>query len=469
MIHAAAAIVIVVLAQSGDSLDPSVKPTGFVRNCLTSGCHAGIADHERMHAPTAAGACLSCHEHADETAHEFRLSGGTDRELCGFCHMAQAVAADSTVHEPVAEGRCLVCHDPHGSAARGLPRTGDIRTQCLECHRGIGAGKAHVHTPVAELPCTVCHAPHSSGHPDLLARDRRTMCLECHADVLNETGSVSPADITDLPRALPAGHDHTSVHGGQIDDCSTCHLTHASDEPSLLRAPVTEVCASCHQGVLDVARSSTVAHSPVTEDRACLHCHAAHGSPVGAFMLDHPTRTCLTCHDKPVLRADGTTVNDVHDMVLAAEHKHGAVSEGRCRGCHEVHGSEHRSLLSHPYTPAFYQRFEVEAYALCFECHSRELVLAESTDSTTRFRDGTHNLHYAHVVATKTPGRTCRACHATHASTSARLLATSVPYGQWEIPISFRATPTGGACGAGCHRARAYDRESPVGAGDAGE
>jgi predicted CXXCH cytochrome family protein len=318
------------------------------------------------------------------------------------------------------------------------------------------------------MPCTVCHSPHSSSHPSLLSSEPRALCVQCHADLFERssgaTGAGTPAraDMGERPRALPGG-EHVGVHAGPSADCATCHLTHASDEPSLLRAPTVEVCSSCHRDVVDTARESTVAHTVVTEGRACLNCHAPHGSPVGALMLDHPTRTCLGCHDEALERPDGTLVGGVHDMLEEAEHKHGAVSEGRCRGCHEVHGSEHRSLLAHAYTPAFYQRFEIEAYALCFECHSRELVLAPRTDSTTRFRDGERNLHYAHVVATRTPGRTCRACHATHTSTSPRLLASSVPYGQWEIPIDFEPTRTGGSCGPGCHRSRSYDRVTPVG------
>jgi hypothetical protein len=38
----------------------------------------------------------------------------------------------------------------------------------------------------------------------------------------------------------------------------------------------------------------------------------------------------------------------------------------------------------------------------------------------------------------------------------------SVPYGNWQIPIRFVPSSTGGQCAAGCHQALGYDRETPV-------
>ncbi len=54
-------------------------------------------------------------------------------------------------------------------------------------------------------------------------------------------------------------------------------------------------------------------------------------------------------------------------------------------------------LLSQPYPETFYQPFKVDAYALCFSCHDKQLVLTQQTEGLTRFRNGTQNLHYMHV------------------------------------------------------------------------
>ena len=84
-------------------------------------------------------------------------------------------------------------------------------------------------------------------------------------------------------------------------------------------------------------------------------------------------------------------------------------------------------------------------------------MLAKETDSLTDFRDGRINLHYLHVNKAKR-GRSCRACHDTHASTNPMHVRESVPFGKWQMPISFTPTKTGGTCMAGCHKKLSYDR-----------
>ena len=85
----------------------------------------------------------------------------------------------------------------------------------------------------------------------------------------------------------------------------------------------------------------------------------------------------------------------------------------------------------------------------------------KETDTVTGFRNGTKNLHLVHVADPKR-GRTCRACHSTHASTNPMHMAETVPFGNWQMPIDFTRTRTGGSCASGCHRKLSYDRENPV-------
>ena len=54
----------------------------------------------------------------------------------------------------------------------------------------------------------------------------------------------------------------------------------------------------------------------------------------------------------------------------------------------------------------------------------------------------------------------------------AKLLRESVPFAKWQtptgkwkewrMPIKFKASETGGACGPGCHRGKSYDRVKSV-------
>ena len=120
-----------------------------------------------------------------------------------------------------------------------------------------------------------------------------------------------------------------------------------------------------------------------------------------------------------------------------------------------------RSCWPRRFPSAFYQGFALDKYDLCFSCHDKQLVLNEQAKGLTGFRNGEQNLHFVHVNKSD-KGRSCRACHETHASVQPRHIRDSVPYGQWQMPINFKKIETGGSCAPGCHKPFGYDREKPV-------
>jgi len=126
-----------------------------------------------------------------------------------------------------------------------------------------------------------------------------------------------------------------------------------------------------------------------------------------------------------------------------------------------THGSDHFRLLADSYPPIFYSPFAEENYALCFLCHEKSLVRTATTSDLTSFRNGDENLHFLHVNKERR-GRTCRACHQTHASNQPKHIRKSVPYGMWDLPLNFKKTETGGSCLPGCHVKKNYDRDNPV-------
>ena len=79
------------------------------------------------------------------------------------------------------------------------------------------------------------------------------------------------------------------------------------------------------------------------------------------------------------------------------------------------------------------------------------------TTTVTDFRDGSRNLHFVHVNKTR-KGRTCRACHETHASRRPNHIRESVPFGNWQLPVNYEKTDDGGSCAPGCHRPETYSR-----------
>jgi predicted CXXCH cytochrome family protein len=99
-------------------------------------------------------------------------------------------------------------------------------------------------------------------------------------------------------------------------------------------------------------------------------------------------------------------------------------------------------------------------FSLCFDCHDRDLLRYADTSFATNFRDGERNLHFLHVNDPQ-KGRSCTLCHAIHGADNPTLIAASVPFGQWQLPLKFVKTATGGSCSPGCHKPYAYDREVP--------
>jgi predicted CXXCH cytochrome family protein len=170
---------------------------------------------------------------------------------------------------------------------------------------------------------------------------------------------------------------------------------------------------------------------------------------------------CTACHDKPIKMADDETLRSFTDEIKDKKYLHGPVADKDCTGCHISHGSDHFRLLAKEYPAQFYAPFSKDNYALCFSCHPETVVLTKETSDLTDFRNGTLNLHYVHVNKPER-GRTCRSCHATHASNLPKHIRASVPYGVWNLPINFEKTATGGKCAPGCHLPYTYDRQSPV-------
>ncbi len=100
------------------------------------------------------------------------------------------------------------------------------------------------------------------------------------------------------------------------------------------------------------------------------------------------------------------------------------------------------------------------AYALCFTCHDRDLLRYPDTSFATGFRDGERNLHFLHVNNAQ-KGRSCALCHELHGGTNDVLIAESVTFGSWQLPLKFVKSDNGGSCAPGCHRPAVYDRKNP--------
>lgn len=416
------------------------RPTIAVRNCTTAGCHADQLQHKLLHGPTAVGACDVCHQVKDPGQHTFLLKR-EGKALCTFCHIDKTGTEHKFVHKPVADEACTACHNPHGSEVKSMLRQKSVNAQCLQCHTQIMAG-SHGHKP-AQDDCSSCHMAHSAPHDKLLKTDKQKLCVTCHQDV--------EKFIT------TAKHPHKPVAGG---DCYSCHSPHSSNNASVLSAGPKDLCISCHQSMGTLINSAAHQHSAATDGKACLNCHSPHGSDHAKQLKSSTLDACMACHDKPIAVDKQRSIAAVNELRVDAFYKHGPINKDDCGACHAVHGGAVPHLLVAPYSAAFYTNKEPDAAALCFKCHDAKLLAGPVGDKQTAFRDGDRNLHALHTGQGQgQQARSCRACHTIHASRFENMVADSVKFGEWSLPLNYVKTPTGGSCAPGCHKAEPYDRQ----------
>lgn len=353
---------------------------------------------------------------------------------CVECHAD--VMKHKQMHAPVAGEMCEACHVvPAAGGKTSFTASGGAL--CESCHEQY-SGK-FVHGPVAVGACVACHDPHGTDFPKLVRSEGVTLCFNCHTEM--------------EARIDNARFRHAALDSG----CTSCHDPHASNYQFQLIAQPPELCGTCHADVLEQARTAAVKHPPVMEGRSCLNCHDPHAADERPQLKADTMSLCLSCHDGN--HQSTAKLTNMKALLAANPNHHGPIRERDCSGCHQPHGSAHFRLLVADYPKAFYAPYKPENFALCFQCHDPALTRDARTTTLTDFRDGDRNLHYLHVNKVK-KGRTCRACHETHASPLPNHIRVSVPFGKWELPINYKKSATGGSCAPGCHSPKTYARSS---------
>ncbi|MCC6678514.1 MAG: hypothetical protein IT436_15370 [Phycisphaerales bacterium] len=423
----------------------AAPPTGITprEGCVTAECHPGVKQHRFVHGPVQVSGCDACHKLVEPERHRFEAA--TDRNrTCALCHVIEPKVG-AIAHKPFAEGDCLSCHDPHGSSEPTMLRGERYGDSCKACHEQVSTAHRFQHGPVSAGACGACHEPHASTRPHLLVAEGRDLCLKCH-----------------LSTGLEIESRHV-VHGPALGDCLVCHDPHGTDNPAVLSADPVALCTACHESIARAMEGATTQHAAVTTQQSCLNCHAGHASDHARLLKKQDQALCFECHNKTITLKDGSKLQDMKKLIENGKSLHGAISQGSCVSCHDIHGGGHRRLLTNEYPSDIYYPFSENAYALCFSCHDRQMVMLSRTDTATGFRNGDNNLHYIHVVRDK-KGRSCSVCHDAHATNRDRHIRDEVAYGPsgWKLPIRFETLQDGGTCGAGCHAPLQYNRVTPI-------
>ena len=414
---------------------PAGSSNAFTLDNCNLSCHSALKRVRLSHKPVVAKKCLDCHRQAGNHP----LGGKTSMELvekepslCFRCH--KPFPQKKTVHSPVKKGTCTACHNPHGAEGKFLIDADNGQTKfCTKCHDAKMFTKKNVHPPVAEGKCTACHDPHQADFKGLLREGMPGLCAECHPDVMRK---LKNAPVV-----------HPPVKDGR---CTGCHDPHSSSARYLLKGEPGKFCITCHDKIGKKVAAATYPHAPLTKPDSCLACHTGHTSNAKGLLPAVEKDFCLRCHVKI-----GATLEGKKSL-------HGPIREGRCTPCHDPHGSPYKNLLKGTYPDQLYIPYDKDKkpYAFCLGCHEKNLLTFPDTTIYTKFRDGKRNLHYVHV-SNKRKGRTCRLCHEPHASASDHLVRqVGAPFGEWNIPLQFQATPAGGSCLPGCHGKYSYDRNS---------
>ncbi len=408
--------------------------------CITSKCHAGINKTKYVHGPVDQGECEACHgespKHKDDPKKNKFEEISDIGAMCYECH--DKFAPKKTTHTPVEDGECTACHSPHGSPNKFqlLSKGGDL---CFSCHDSEIVDEKFVHGPAAVGGCIACHDPHTADYEKNLRAKPPELCYMCHTDKAETI------------------HNAEFVHKPVAEDCTKCHNPHSAPKEFMLPSESPLLCLGCHKDKKEQLAKVTVKHGALEIDRSCLNCHDAHNSNIAKNLLHEPMDLCLSCHDREYKREKGKPVTNMKKWLKENTDHHGPIKQKDCSGCHNPHGSENFRILRNPYPPTFYKPFATDNYNLCFSCHEKTLVLNPETTKLTNFRNGKENLHFKHVnKAVK--GRTCRACHETHASNYPKHIREAVPFGSWELPVNYQKTDTGGSCTPGCHKIKKYDR-----------
>jgi DmsE family decaheme c-type cytochrome len=419
-------------------------PEGTEEGCITADCHATMDKDAFLHKPLAEGKCSECHGQSPkhkEKPETFKFGDILEPDkLCFSCH--EQFDIKKFTHNPVEEGECTACHSPHGSPYKFhlLEFGGEL---CFTCHDEEIISNKFVHGPADAGGCIACHDPHVADYEKNLKEKSPELCFACHTD--NEV-EFTEAKI---------------IHKPVAESCTNCHNPHSAPKQFMLNQEAPKLCFSCHKKKKEWVKNVSTQHGALVTGKACLNCHEPHASNIAKRLSMAPLDLCMSCHDKELRTPGGTTLANMKRLLTENKDHHGPIRQKDCSGCHNPHGSDEFRLLRAEYPSEFYMPFNIENYNLCFKCHEKTIVQDSETDTLTNFRNGKDNLHFKHINK-RDKGRTCRACHETHASNYPKHIRSSVPFGNWEFDMNYTKTETGGSCAPGCHKLRKYDRVAQV-------
>jgi len=198
-------------------------------------------------------------------------------------------------HLPELEARCVGCHTMEPTTAQ-LLSTLAKENPCIGCHRKMLDVK-FVHGPAGTYSCVYCHKEKATPRYTVTKREA-ALCNECHGDKAAEFAKRK--------------YIHGPIAGGM---CEVCHDSHGSANYAQLKAPINQLCLSCHESIKKtphVVRTTSGAGHPVSgvkdpsapktgREMSCISCHNPHAADVRYFFVNNAEdrmMLCQMCHNK---------------------------------------------------------------------------------------------------------------------------------------------------------------------------
>lgn len=343
------------------------------------------------------------------------------------------------------EMHCTTCHDPHNNELGAFLRVTDqMSAVCVSCHdlKGWELGAHAVSTKritgraadpneplkyhtVRDNACASCHKIHSANEPERLLRSRQEEdnCLGCHS------GSVAAFNIAaDIgKRSAHDGRFRTGVHDAaeipfnmrRHAECVDCHNPHASgpDPLGVVRGTMGQTVKGPNLHVSGITITGRETDDSRFLYEICFKCHAdgvaRQRRPIVERQVEQTNTRLQFQPSNPSFHPIAGPRRNSDVVSLIAPLRVGAIIS--CMDCHNSdssrfaggtgpngpHGSMYEPLLVRNYETTDFTVESAQAYALCYECHSRESILG----------DESFPLHRRHIVDLRTP---CSACHDAH-------------------------------------------------------
>lgn len=331
--------------------------------------------------------------------------------------------------------QCTSCHDPHKETnPKFLVASTQFSALCLQCHdktywgssthktstktwNGSGTSPwSHIDTPytnVTQNACANCHDPHNANGKARLLKylPEENNCLDCHnGNVANTNIQAQFAKIyTHNVSGYTGTHDpiEANLVTTKHVECADCHNPHASNSSTAM-APFVN---GTNIGVSGINQAGNAVAVATNTYEICYKCHAGNSwAPSPALprqLIQNNVRLEFNTSNPsyhPIAGAGNN--NDVPSLISPLTTN----SKIYCTDCHASnnvsdpkgpHGSSFPYILKLQYTTTDNTTESATAYALCYSCHSRTNILAD-----TSFKE--HSLHIADEKAN------CSICHDSH-------------------------------------------------------